>query len=166
MNILVKKGGPLTTLQDLGRYGYQKYGVLVSGAMDSLSLELGNLLVQNKPGEGALEMTMGGPVLKLPAGLVFALTGADLQAKLGGVPVPMNRAIYVKEDSTLLFGMAKTGTRGYLTVAGGFDVPLVMGSKSTYLRAKLGGVGGAPLKDGEELAVGALMESQKAFAAE
>ena len=68
MNILVKKGGPLTTLQDLGRYGYQKYGVLVSGAMDSLSLELGNLLVQNKPGEGALEMTMGGPVLKLPAG--------------------------------------------------------------------------------------------------
>ena len=166
MNILVKKGGPLTTLQDLGRYGYQKYGVLVSGAMDSLSLELGNLLVQNKPGEGALEMTMGGPVLKLPAGLVFALTGADLQAKLGGVPVPMNRAIYVKEDSTLLFGMAKTGTRGYLTVAGGFDVPLVMGSESTYLRAKLGGVGGAPLKDGEELTVGALTESQKAFAAE
>ena len=55
MNILVKKGGPLTTLQDLGRYGYQKYGVLVSGAMDSLSLELGNLLVQNKPGKGALK---------------------------------------------------------------------------------------------------------------
>lgn len=72
MRILVKKGGPLTTLQDLGRYGYQKFGVLVSGAMDDVSLRLSNLLVQNDPGEGALEMTMSGPVLVLPAGLVFA----------------------------------------------------------------------------------------------
>ena len=83
MKILVKKGGPLTTLQDLGRYGYQKYGVLVSGAMDTVSLRLGNLLVGNEEGEGALEMTMSGPALKLPAGLVIALTGADLQAPFG-----------------------------------------------------------------------------------
>lgn len=99
MRILVKKGGPLTTLQDLGRYGYQKFGVLVSGAMDDVSLRLSNLLVQNDPGEGALEMTMSGPVLVLPAGLVFALTGADMKATLGGKPVPRYRPIYVRKES-------------------------------------------------------------------
>lgn len=164
MKILVKKGGPLTTLQDLGRYGYQKYGVLVSGAMDTVSLRLGNLLVGNEEGEGALEMTMSGPALKLPAGLVIALTGADLQAKLGGASVPRNRAVYVKEDSLLTFGFAQEGCRGYLAVAGGFAVPKVMGSKSTYLRAKLGGFQGRPLADGDELETGNLAADQETLA--
>lgn len=165
MKIMVKKGGPLTTLQDTGRYGFQKYGVLVSGAMDLFSLKLGNILVGNKAREGALEMTMSGPFLKLPAGLVFALTGADLGAKLGGRPVPLNRAVYVKEDSTLSFGFAAQGARGYLTVAGGFAVPAVMNSKSTYLRAKIGGVGGAPLADGTELETGELTAEQEGLKA-
>ncbi len=153
MRILVKKGGPLTTLQDLGRYGYQKFGVLVSGAMDDVSLRLSNLLVQNDPGEGALEMTMSGPVLVLPAGLVFALTGADMKATLGGKPVPRYRPIYVRKEAILTFGFAQTGSRAYLSVAGGFDVPQVMESKSTYLRAKIGGVKGRPIDKGDELFV-------------
>lgn len=165
MKIIVKKGGPLTTLQDTGRYGFQKYGVLVSGAMDLFSLKLGNILVGNKESEGALEMTMSGPFLKLPAGLVFALTGADLGAKMGGKPLPLNRAVYVKEDSALSFGFAAKGVRGYLTVAGGFAVPEVMNSKSTYLRAKIGGVGGAPLADGTELETGDLTAEQEKLAA-
>lgn len=161
MKISVKKGGPLTTLQDTGRYGFQKYGVLVSGAMDLFSLKLGNILVGNKENEGALEMTMSGSFLQLPAGVVFALTGADLGAKLGGKPVPRNRAVYVSEDSTLSFGFAAEGARGYLTVAGGFDVPVVMDSKSTYLRAKIGGVNGGPLQDGTELSTGELSPEQE-----
>ncbi len=165
MKISVKKGGPLTTLQDTGRYGFQKYGVLVSGAMDLFSLKLGNILVGNKENEGALEMTMSGPFLQVPAGLIFALTGADLGAKLGGKPVPRNRAVYVKEDSTLSFGFAAEGARGYLTVAGGFDVPVVMDSKSTYLRAKIGGVNGGALQDGTELSTGELSPEQENLAA-
>ena len=165
MKIIVKKGGPLTTLQDTGRYGFQKDGVLVSGAMDLFSLKLGNILVGNKESEGALEMTMSGPFLKLPAGLVFALTGAGMGAKLGSKPVPLNRAVYVKEDSALSFGFAAKGARGYLTVAGGFAVPEVMNSKSTYLRAKIGGVGGAPLADGTELETGDLTAEQEKLAA-
>lgn len=164
MNIQVKKGGPLTTLQDQGRYGFQKSGVLVSGAMDLESLALANVLLGNAEGEGALEMTMSGPVLNLPQGLMFALTGADLGAKLGGTPVPRNRVIYVKEDSTLTFGFATRGARGYLAVAGGFDVPVIMDSKSTYLRARIGGVHGEPLKEGETLAIGALTPEQETLA--
>lgn len=165
MKIQVKKGGPLTTLQDQGRYGFQKFGVLVSGAMDLFSLKLGNILVGNEEKEAALEMTMSGPFLKVPAGLVFALTGADLSAKLGGRSVPLNRAIYVKEDTTLSFGFAAQGARGYLSVAGGFRVPLVMNSKSTYLRANLGGFSGAPLQDGAELETGDLSAAQEKLAA-
>lgn len=163
MRILVKKGGPLTTLQDLGRYGYQKFGVLVSGAMDDVSLRLSNLLVQNDPGEGALEMTMSGPVLVLPAGLVFALTGADMKVTLGGKPVPRYRPIYVRKEAILTFGFAQTGSRAYLSVAGGFDVPQVMESKSTYLRAKIGGVKGRPIDKGDELPIGTIGPHQAAF---
>jgi antagonist of KipI len=163
MKILVKKGGPLTTLQDLGRYGYQKFGVLVSGAMDDVSLRLANLLVQNNPGEGALEMTMSGPLLVLPAGLTFALTGADMKATLDGKPVPTYRPVYVRRKATLAFGFAQTGCRAYLAVAGGFDVPPVMESKSTYLRAKIGGVEGRALKAGDELAIGTIDPHQAAF---
>ena len=154
MKIIVKKSGPMTTLQDLGRVGFQKYGVLVNGAMDSFSSRLANLLVGNKPQEAALEMTMIGVTLDLTAGTAIALTGADLDAKIEGQVVPRFRPVYIKKDCTLRCAFSKQGCRGYLAVAGGFDVPVVMGSKSTYLRAKIGGFKGRALKDGDELLVG------------
>ena len=110
----VKKGGPLTTIQDAGRHGYQQYGVVVGGAMDPVSLRIGNMLVQNPQGEGALEMTVSGPFLKVPAGLVFAITGADMGPKLGGKPVPLWKPVYVAKDTTLSFGFASKGARAYL----------------------------------------------------
>ena len=163
MKIKVLKGGPLTTVQDLGRNGYQKYGVLVSGAMDSFSMRLGNILVGNPLGEGVLEMTMLGPTLALPQGLIFALTGADCSATIDGKAVPRFRPIYVKRDCQMRMGFARQGSRGYFAVAGGFDIPLVMGSKSTYLRAKMGGYQGRPLTDGDELTVGRTSEKIVAF---
>lgn len=163
MKILVDKAGPLTTLQDLGRYGYQKYGVLVTGAMDSFSLRLANVLVGNKPEEGALEMTIAGPTLTLPKGLIFSLTGADLGAKVLGQAVPRFRPIFVQEECIMTMSFAKEGCRGYMAVAGGFDVPTVMGSKSTYLRAKIGGFKGRPLANGDELEIGTHHPKMKNF---
>lgn len=163
MKIIVNKPGPLTTLQDLGRYGYQKYGVLVTGAMDSFSLRLANVLVGNKANEGALEMTVLGPTLVLPKGLIFALTGADLDAKVCGQKVPRFRPVYVQEECTMTMGFAKEGCRAYLAVAGGFDVKTVMNSKSTYLRAKLGGFAGRPLAAQDELEVHDMPEKLKNF---
>ena len=163
MKIKVLKGGPLTTIQDLGRHGYQKYGVLVSGAMDSFSMRLGNILVGNPLGEGVLEMTMMGPAMALPQGLIFALTGADCSATIDGKPVPRFRPIYVKRDCQLRMSFARQGSRGYFAVAGGFDIPLVMSSKSTYLRAKMGGYKGRPLTDGDELTIGKVSAKLDAF---
>ncbi len=163
MMLKVTKPGPLTTLQDLGRYGYQKYGVLVSGTMDTFSHRLANILVGNKPTEGALEMTVAGPTLTLPKGLIFALTGADLNAKVLGQPVPRFRPIYVQEECVLTMSFAKEGCRGYMAVAGGFDVKVTMGSKSTYLRAKIGGFKGRPLAAGDEIPVGNTPDCMKAF---
>ena len=163
MNILVKKSGPMTTLQDLGRIGFQKYGVLVNGAMDSFSSRLANILVGNSPSEAALEMTMLGATLELPAGSLFALTGADLAANIDGKPVPQFRPVYVTKVSTLRCGFSKRGCRGYFAIAGGFDVPLVMGSKSTYLRAKMGGYQGRVLQDGDSLKIGAISALAQKF---
>jgi antagonist of KipI len=154
MSILVKKSGPMTTLQDMGRIGFQKYGVLVNGAMDSFSSRLANILVGNDAKEASLEMTMIGATLELPAGTVFALTGGDLAATINGQSVPQFRPVYVKETCILRCGFSKRGCRGYFAVAGGFAVPSVMGSKSTYLRAKMGGFKGRPLHDGDILETG------------
>lgn len=163
MQIEFIKGGSLTTIQDLGRHGYQQYGVIVSGAMDPVSLKIGNMLVQNSVNEGCLEMTLSGALLKVPAGLVFALTGADMGARLNGIPVPRYKPVCATQDAQLSFGFAKKGARAYMAVAGGFDVPIVMNSKSTYLRAKLGGYQGRALKDGDKLSLGALSPAQKAL---
>lgn len=151
MSITVLRPGLLTTIQDLGRYGYQKYGVIVSGGMDSYSLRVANLLVGNAEGEAVLEITLMGPTLKLEADTLLSITGGDLSPTIDGKPVPLWRPVYIQKGSVLQFGRCKSGCRAYLSVAGGYGIREVMGSKSTYLRAGIGGFQGRPLQSGDVL---------------
>lgn len=154
MSITVLNPGILTTIQDLGRVGYQKYGVIVSGAMDTYAMRLSNIIVGNEENEGVLEITMVGPTLELHKGMLFSITGAHLSPTINNKSVPLGRPIYLKEDCILKFGACKAGCRSYLAIAGGFDIPLVMNSKSTYLRAEFGGFKGRPLKKNDVLNIG------------
>lgn len=154
MSISVLNPGLLTTIQDLGRIGYQKYGVIVSGAMDTYALRLSNIMVGNEENEAVLEITLIGPSLKLEKGTLFSLTGGNLSPTINEKRIPMGRPIYVTRDCVLKFGSCIKGCRSYLAVAGGFDVPKVMGSKSTYLRAEFGGFNGRALKKDDVLSIG------------
>lgn len=154
MSITVLNPGLLTTVQDLGRRGYQKYGVIVSGAMDTYAMRISNIIIGNKENEGVLEITMVGPSLKLKKGTLFSITGADIVPTINNKQVPMGRPIYLKEDCILEFSGCKSGCRSYLAVAGGIDVPFVMDSKSTYLRAQLGGFQGRALQKNDVLNIG------------
>ncbi|NPC91562.1 biotin-dependent carboxyltransferase family protein [Bacillus sp. WMMC1349] len=156
MSLEVLKPGLMTTVQDLGRTGFQKYGVLVSGAMDCDSLRIANLLAGNKLDEAALEVTLLGPDLSLRFSntTLIAVTGADFSLSIDHQEVPLWRPILVQKGSVLNFGMCKRGSRAYLAVAGGFDVPSVMNSKSTYVRAGIGGYQGRPLQKRDLLTTG------------
>jgi antagonist of KipI len=149
MSFKVLRPGLLSTIQDLGRYGYQKYGVNVAGAMDTMAMRIGNILTGNAETEAVLEMTLTGPTLEFSSDTLIALTGADFAAVIDGVRVKLNRPIAVKAGAVLKFSSAKKGCRGYLAVAGGYNVPEVMNSKSTYLRGNLGGFKGRALKKGD-----------------
>jgi antagonist of KipI len=138
--------GAFTTVQDLGRYGYQKYGVSISGAMDRFALRVANLLVGNEEGEAGIEATIIGPKLKALGEMRVAFTGADLSPEIDGKPALMWRTLDVPEGSILSFGPPKSGCRAYLAVAGGIDLPLVMGSRSIHTRSNLGGNGRALAK--------------------
>ena len=151
MSILVKTPGPLTTVQDAGRFGYQSSGIRPSGVMDAAAYEAANALVGNENGEAVLEMTFLGATLEFRTEAWFAATGADMQAKLDGVPIVRYQAIHAAAGQTLSFGMATNGCRGYFAVRGGVDVPMVMGSRSTDMSAKLGGFEGRALKAGDVL---------------
>lgn len=154
MSITVLTPGLLTTIQDRGRYGYQKYGVIVSGAMDMYAMRLSNIIVGNDENEGVLEITLIGPSLSITKGNLISITGADLSPTINDKKVPLGRPIYLNEDSILKFGKCINGCRCYLSVAGGFDIPILMESKSTYLRAKLGGKEGRALQKSDVLEIG------------
>ena len=149
MSITVLKPGLLTTVQDMGRFGYQQYGVPVAGAVDPRAAATANILVGNEENEAVLECTMIGPELRFDGANTIAITGGDLMPCLDGQPVPTYRAIPVQEGQTLRFQHPKTGCRAYIAFTGGLDIPLVMGSRSTDWRAKIGGLGGRKLERGD-----------------
>ena len=157
--------GVLTTVQDRGRAGHQREGIPVSGAMDDLSLRLVNLLVGNDENAAALELTLIGPTLRFDERTLIALGGADVGASVDGTPIPLWRPVCVAAGSIVTAEAAVRGCRGYLAVAGGIDVPLVLGSRSTYVRAALGGVGGRALRRGDVVPCGAPSELSRRIAA-
>ena len=151
--IEVLDGGLFTTVQDLGRYGYQRYGLPVSGAMDLFALRAANLLVGNPTSAAALEMTLLGPRLQFLTDTVIAVTGGDLGPRLNDQSLPAWRPIAVPQGAVLALGNARDGLRAYLAIAGGIDVPLVLGSRSTFVTARLGGFQGRAVKSGDRIAI-------------
>ncbi|MDO4753678.1 MAG: 5-oxoprolinase subunit PxpB [Bacillota bacterium] len=146
VRVKVLNPGALTTVQDLGRAGYQKVGIPVSGAMDQLSSRLANILVGNGEEEAVLEATYIGPELLFEDSTEIAITGARLQPKINGARIPMYRAISVEKGDVLSFGPSEAGVRTYIAVAGSLCVPVVNGSKSTYLKSQIGGLDGRRLQ--------------------
>ncbi|HEY9225190.1 MAG TPA: biotin-dependent carboxyltransferase family protein [Gemmatimonadaceae bacterium] len=151
MTLRIVTGGLQTTVQDLGRVGFQRKGVPVGGAMDRVALRLANILVGNDDNAACLEAALIGPSLRIERDSVIALTGGDLEATLDGDAVPLWRPLWVRAGGTLRFGQPRVGCRAYLAIAGGIDVPTVFGSRSTYLRASFGGCDGRALKAGDLL---------------
>ena len=152
--IRIENAGLLTTVQDLGRFGFQKYGVSVSGAMDSYSMQLANMLVGNSPGEAVLECTLAGPAIEFLDECVFSVAGADMRPLLGGKRLPNHGSFKAAKGDVLKLQTAESGMRAYVSFAGGIAVKPVMGSKSTYLKAGFGGFEGRKLKKGDCLEIG------------
>ena len=153
--IEVLRPGLLTTVQDRGRVGYQKFGVPVSGAVDEIALRVGNILVGNPQGAAALEITALGPELRFLADAVVALTGAEVEADLDGRSVPWYQSFRIRAGQALDVRTCTRGLRAYLAVAGGIDVPVLLGSRSTCLVAGFGGFHGRGLAPSDVLRVGA-----------
>lgn len=157
--IVFQRKGLLTTVQDLGRFGYQRYGMPVCGAMDPLALALGNILVGNPRGEAALEATVMGPTVLFEEPEVFALTGGDFAPTLNGAPIENNRAYAARPGDVLSLPLSKSGARAYIALAGGLAVEEVMGSRSTCLKAGVGGLGGRAVLAGDGIGLRAPVPS-------
>ncbi len=151
--ISVINGGISTTVQDYGRTGYQKFGMVAAGVLDVYSYELANALVGNKRGEAVLEITYFGPMLKFDEDVVIAVAGADVSPKIDGKEVAMHASHIVKAGSTLSFGKLKNGLRAYLAFGGSIEVPELNGSKSTFMKGKVGGYQGRALKAKDEFEI-------------
>ena len=151
MGLEILKPGLSTTVQDLGRFGYYHLGIPESGGMDKSSLAAANLLVGNPEGAAVLEAVFLGPEIRFDRDAVVAVCGAHMPPKVDGVEQPGWTSFTVKSGQTLSFGFLKSGARAYIAVAGGVDVPLVLGSRSTYPLGALGGFEGRALKAGDRL---------------
>ncbi|MDO4987694.1 MAG: biotin-dependent carboxyltransferase family protein [Synergistes sp.] len=155
MELTIKKSGLLTTVQDLGRWGYQSDGIPVAGAMDIPALRAANAMVGNEDTAAALEISFMGPEIEVSGGGTAVCTGADLGFCVNGASIGNYRVVSLKAGDVISFrGMTGTGCRAVLAFGGGIDVPVVMKSRSTHTRSKMGGFQGRALKSGDKLATG------------
>lgn len=150
--LVVVSCGPGTTIQDNGRFGWQRFGLGPAGAMDRLSLAIANALAGNGPGAGGIEMALGGGRFRVEDGPArIAVTGADQVVKVDGKVVPPLAAVTVPAGHIIDIGPARAGRFGYLAIAGGLGVPLQLGSMALHLRAGIGGIEGRGLREGDSL---------------
>ena len=152
--VTVLKPGLLTTIQDHGRWGHQHLGVPPAGPMDPVAHDLANLLVGNSADAATLEATLVAPELRFEHPVRVAIAGADLAPEVNGVPIPPEMAADCSPGSVLRFGRRKAGGRAYVALAGGIDVPVVLGSRATHVQSRMGGIEGRPLRAGDRMSVG------------
>jgi biotin-dependent carboxylase-like uncharacterized protein len=150
----VERAGMLTTVQDLGRWGYQSRGVPVSGALDWVSHRLANRLLGNNAGSATLEVTLIGPQLRFESDTAFAVAGAEFKLTLDGKPVERDQSVDARAGSVLAFGERVNGARAYIAVSGGVDTPPVLGSRSTHVLTRMGGHEGRALRAGDAIQSG------------
>jgi antagonist of KipI len=159
MKMLVARAGFLTSVQDLGRTAYRQFGVSLGGALDAFALRVANLLVGNEESAAGLEITLGGLQLRFADKRIVAWCGGEFDVRVGSTSLPAGHAALMNADEELKFNHPRIGCRCWLAISGGIDVPKVLGSRSTDLRAGFGGFEGHPLRDGDSLPLGNLRRS-------
>jgi antagonist of KipI len=155
MTAAVFHAGFLTSVQDLGRTGYRQFGVSLAGALDVFALRVANLLVGNDESVAGLEITFGGLQLQFADERIVAWCGGDFDVQIESRSLPAGHATRLQACEELKFGRPQIGCRSWLAISGGVDTPIVLGSRSTDLRANFGGFGGRALRDGDVLRLGA-----------
>jgi antagonist of KipI len=151
MSLIVTRSGFLSSVQDLGRTGFRRFGVSTSGALDSFALRVANLLVGNDENAAGFEVTLGGLHLRFEDERIVAWCGGEFDVQIGSRALRAGHVARLQSGDELKFGRAQCGCRCWLAISGGIDVPAVLGSRSTDLRANFGGVEGRALRDGDAL---------------
>src|SRR5436189_1773098 len=154
MKAIVERAGFLTSVQDLGRTGFRQFGVSTSGALDPFALRVANLLVGNDEGAAGLEITLGGLRLRFNDERMVAWCGGEFDARIGSQPLLAGHVAHLQAGEELKFGRAQIGCRCWLSISGGVDVRIVLGSRSTDLRANFGGLEGRILGDRDSIPLG------------
>ena len=152
--LLVLQCSPGTTIQDLGRIGYRRYGVTRGGAMDPVALRIANCLVGNPFDTAAIELNVGGADFRVACdSMRVALHGGDFVLAINGMPAPVSTSLHLHKGDIISIGRGRHRIRSYLAIEGGLDIQPTLGSCATHIRARLGGLDGAPLETGQELAL-------------
>jgi len=161
VNATAVRAGFSTTVQDLGRTGFRQFGVSLGGALDAHALRVANLLVGNNESAAGLEVTFGGLQLRFADERLMAWSGGEFDARSGSTSLPVGHPVVIREGDEMGIERAKTGCRAWIAVSGGFDVPVVLGSRSTDLRGNFAGKEGRALRHGDELPLGSNSEHAK-----
>jgi antagonist of KipI len=160
--MIVQRAGFLTSVQDLGRTGFRQFGVSTGGALDSFALRVANLLVGNDEDAAGLEITLGSLQLRFEDERIVAWCGGEFEVQIGSRVLAAGHVAHLQAGDELKFGRAQIGCRCWLAISGGIDVPVILGSRATDLRAGFGGLEGRKLRDGDQLPLGEFRPSQTA----